>query len=140
MTTIFMTAPFRRFELGNHARLTMAGYPRLAQGVRSLVTDILKEVGVTENDINGLLAKIPAEAAGPYRAQLEDCKKKGLTTAEGAACAYALYQAIKEGKPVTPTTLPPPVVQQPSSFPVVPVLIGLAATGGLIYYLTKKKK
>jgi len=140
MTTIFMTAPFRRFELGNHARLTPAGYPRMGQNFRSVVTDVLKDVGITENDINGLLDKIPSEAAGPYRAQLDDCKKKGLTTAEGAACAYALYQAIKEGRPVTPTTLPRPVVQQPSSFPVVPVLLGLAATGGLIYYLTQKKK
>lgn len=138
MTTIFMTAPFRRFALGDHARLTLAGAPRIGQGFRTVVTDILKDVGITESDVNDLLNKIPAEAAGPYRAQLEECKKKGLTTAEGAACAYALYQAIREGKPVTPV-LPPPMVQQPSSFPVVPVMIGLAATGALVYFLTRKK-
>ena len=140
MTTIFMTAPFRRFELGDHARLTPAGYPRMGQGFRSIVSDVLKDVGVTESDINGLINKLPSDAAGPYKAQLDDCKKKGLTTAEGAACAYALYEAIKSGKPVTPTMAPPVMVQQPSTFPVVPVVLGLAAVGGLVYYLTQVKK
>jgi hypothetical protein len=138
MTTIFMTAPFRRFALGDHAFLTPSGHPRMAQGFRSLVSDVLKDVGVTEADINNLINKLPSDAAGPYKAQLDDCKRKGLTTAEGAACAYALYQAIREGKPVTSGMPAPMVVQQPSSFPIVPVVLGVAATGALIYFLTKK--
>jgi hypothetical protein len=136
MTTIFMTAPFRRFDLGNHVRVTPAGYPRLGQTARSVVTNILEEIGITEADISDLLNKIPAEAAGPYRAQFEDCKKKGLTTSEGAACAYALYQAIKAGTPVTPA-VPAPAAQQASTFPIIPVVLAVAATGALVYFITR---
>lgn len=144
MTTIFTAAAFRRFDLGSHARLTPAGHPRMAQMMPgrqydfSVISDILKDVGVSESEITDLLNKIPSDAAGPYRAQLEDCKRKGLTTAEGAQCAIALYEAIKSGKPVTPMVAPPPMVQQPSSFPVVPVVLAVGAAGALIYFLTKK--
>lgn len=140
MKTLFTNAPFARYQLGWDPA------PDLGQQVSpetryvySVIGDILKEVGISESDINDLINKIPPESAGPYRAKLEECKKKGLTTAEGAACAYQLYKEIKEGKPEPAAPkLPPPA--PPSSFPVVPVMLGLAAAGGLVYFLATRGK
>lgn len=139
MKTLFVNAPFSRQELG---WAPPGGAPALGQSWRrreeaySIIGDVLSEVGVSEKEINDLLDKIPPSAAGPYRTKFEECKKLGLTTTEGALCAYQLYKEIKAGVPEAPKPVIPP--SQPSSFPIVPVAIGVVAAGALVYFLSKK--
>jgi hypothetical protein len=145
MKTIFMNAPFTRHEMGWAPRVWTPQVPERRwlgqswhqrEAAYSVIGDVLSEIGVSEKDINDLLDKIPPTAAGPYRAKFEECKKKGLTTSEGAICAYQLYKEIKAGTPEAPKpVIPPPA---PSSFPIIPVAIGVVVAGGLVYFLAKK--
>lgn len=143
MRTLFVNAPFAKHRLG----WDPAGPPALSQAATeqqyafSVIGEILRDVGISESDINSLLNKIPPETAGPYRAKFEECKKMGVTTTQGAACVVQLYREIKEAKPeaARPPSAPRPAAA-PSAFPVVPVLIGVAAAGGLVYFLATRGK
>lgn len=114
----------------------LLGQPRDTEYDFNIVQDILKELGISEKEISDLINKLPAEAAGPYRSQLEACKKLGLTTSAGAQCAYTLFKLMKSGAPAPETLpiVPPP----PSSFPILPVAIGVVLAGGLIWYLVSR--
>lgn len=117
---------------------------RLGQGVTpesafNIVGDILETVGISEDDINKLFDKIPSSSVGPYKAKLEACKAKGVASAEGAACLYALYQEMKAAADAPQAPVPPPPPAQPSTFPVVPVAIGGLVLAGLVVYLATRK-
>lgn len=133
MNTIFSFAPFKRFDLGSHARLMAGVAPYLGQGV---VSNLLKDIGLPR-DIEGLIENLPEEEKSFNRAKWEECKKKGLTTVDGAACALAVIEDIKAGK--TSHTLPPQTGTGTSNFPVVPVVLGLAVAGGAVWYFSSRK-
>jgi hypothetical protein len=99
--------------------------------------DILHSVGVSEEDIEKLLAKIPADAMPQYRAKFDECKAKGLTSPEGAACLYRLYQELRNGDESAPPPATPPAPPK-SQFPIVPVAIGAVILAGVgIYFAVK---
>lgn len=111
---------------GNFAPRTLSGP----------LQDILQDVGVSEADIESLLAKLPVDAIPQYRDQLNECKAKGLTNPEGIACLYRLYQDIRNRKDSTPIPATPPAPK--STFPIVPVAIGAVILAGVgIYFAVK---
>ena len=136
MNTIYSFAPFRRFNLGVHARATSGNGIQLGQNVFS---QLLKDVGLPR-DIESLITNLPEEEKSFNRQRWDECKAMGLTTSKGAACALAVIADIKAGKTSPTTATAMPAYQQPSSFPVLPVLLGLAAAGGLVWYLSSRAK
>ena len=103
----------------------------------NVVTDVLNDFGVSESDIAALIDKMPSGSVAEYRARLKECKEKGITSGEGMACLYRLYQDIKSKDNET-KIVPPAPAPKPASFPIVPVAIGaavLAAVG--IYFAVK---
>jgi hypothetical protein len=133
MHTIYAFAPFRRFSLGSHALLSGGTGARLGQ---SLISNLLKDIGIPSG-IDQLIRDLPAEQQSFNQQRWNECKDMGLTTAKGAACALAVIEDIKAGKTTPPTVAPPSAA---SSFPVVPVLLGLAAAGGLVWFLSSRGK
>lgn len=115
----------------------LLGQRRETQYDFNVIQDALKDIGISESEINDLINKLPSDAAGPYRQQLEECKKLGLTTGPGARCAYELFQLMKSGAPA-PSKLPMPATPSASSFPFVPVAIGVLLAGGLIWFLVSR--
>lgn len=136
MNTIYAFAPFRRFNLGVHARAASGSGFQLGQNVFS---QLLHDIGLPR-DIENIIANLPEEEKSFNRKRWEECKDMGLTTSKGAACALAVIADIKAGKTSPTTATPLPSYQQPSSFPVLPVVLGLAAAGGLVWYLTSRAK
>lgn len=139
MKTMFSAAPFGKFELGWSA---LGQMPRAPQAVFGTFTDILSKIGISEEEINALLAKVPSELLGTYQKKLDECKAKGVTTAEGAACLYALYQEIKQAgekkpEPTAPATAAPPKAA-PSEFPWIPVGIAALVVGGIVVYFAAR--
>lgn len=105
----------------------------------SVVGDILEAIGVSEDDINDLLAKVPKETLGAYQKRFEECRAMGVTTAKGAACMYDLYQDMKkdvDGKPAAPP--PPPPRPPEAGFPILPVAIGGLAAAALVVFLATR--
>ena len=137
MKTIFSATPFAKFEIGWSA---LAQAPRAAQTAFNIMADILGQFGVTEEEVNKLLGKIPSELLGQYQKRLDDCKAKGVTTAEGAACLYKLYQDLKDAgeKPAAPAAAAPAPKPPPSEFPWIPVGIAAVVVGGIVVYFATK--
>jgi hypothetical protein len=130
MSAIFQPAPFRRFDLGSHIRLG-----------QNIFSSLLQDVGISDASFTSLVKDLPAELQDANRQKWDECKKMGLKTIKGAECAAALFASLKSGGASTaPTGVPVLQQQTPSSFPIIPVLIGLAAAGGLVYYLVTKGK
>jgi hypothetical protein len=112
---------------------------RLSQATAfNVVTDIFGKIGISEEQINELIGKVPSALAEGYRQRLQECRDKGITTGEGAACLYRLYQDIKSGESRTTTPAPTYVPQQPAAFPVVPVAIGAVVLAGIGLYFALK--
>lgn len=131
MNAIFQPAPFRRFDLGSHVRLG-----------QNIFSSLLQDVGISDASFSSLIKDLPAELQDANKAKWAECKKDGLKTVKGAECAAALIASLKSGGTAAAAPTGVPVLQQqtPSSFPIVPVLIGLVAAGGLVYYLVTKGK
>lgn len=115
---------------------------RLSQATAfSVVTDFLEKIGISEEQIDELIGKAPSAAlAEEYRERLQECRDKGITTGEGAACLYRLYQDITAGDGGA-AAQPPPAVsvpKQPTPFPIVPVAIGAVVLAGIGLYFALK--
>lgn len=134
MRTIFSGESFGQ-QTFTPFRLAQAGAP---QSAFSVFGEILNTIGISEQEVTDLLDKIPKEAVGQYQQRLDDCKAKGVTTTEGAACIYKLYVDMQAAadKPPAPVVVPPPPA---SSFPVVPVAIGGLLLAGLVVFLATRK-
>jgi hypothetical protein len=133
MNTIYSFAPFKRFDLGTHARVALGGGPRLGQNVFS---NLLKDIGLPA-DIENLIANLPEAEKSFNRDKWNECKDLGLTTTKGAACALAVIRDINTKRQANGAVVAPPPAS--STFPVVPVMLGLAAAGGLVWYLSSRK-
>lgn len=122
----------------NHVFKTEFAPRRLSQAsVFNVFTDIMSEFGVTEADVSALIDKMPSGSVEEYRTRLKECREKGLTSGEGMACLYRLYQDVKDKEKSTQIapTAPPP---KQSEFPIVPVAIGVAVLAGVgIYFAVK---
>ena len=131
MSAIFQPAPFRRFDLGSHVRLG-----------QNIFSSLLQDVGISDASFGSLIKDLPQELQAANKQKWDECKKMGLKTVKGAECAAALIASIKSGGTTAAAPTGVPVLQQqtPSSFPIVPVLIGLVAAGGLVYFLVTKGK
>lgn len=135
MKSIFDNAPYGRYDMHRYGYPAMhptAGISkRMGQGV---ISDVLQALGISEGDVTGLLNALPLEKQGAYKIALDECKAKGVTTVAGAKCLYDLYQQIKddvEGNKDNPTTTPV-VAPASSSFPIIPVAIGVVGLGLII--------
>jgi hypothetical protein len=140
MKSYFSATPFGKFDLSRESWKPAAGRSMGAspQYDFSILSDILAPLGVKESDVTSLIGKLPAEMTPEYRKRLEDCRAEGLTTSKGAACLLVLYNDMKKAAAAAPVPLPPP---QPSTFPVVPVLIvGIAAAGLAWFFMRDSKK
>ncbi len=105
----------------------------------SLGQDITDIQGMTSG-IEGYLKQLPPDVLGVYNARYQACMAQvsagGLAdTALGAKCLYDLYKDLK--KLVENGPPKPLVVQAPAAFPVIPVLVGVAGLGVLVWGLTK---
>lgn len=132
MRSLFSSAPFTRFDLGNHV---LSLKPQLGFSFK----DIISQAGFDESDIRKI--QDPA-AREEFKAALERCKSKGLETTQGIVCMAELsakvYAKLQEQDKMPLTPIQP--VQQPSSFPIVPVMIAALAAGGLVWFLATKGK
>lgn len=135
MNTIFAFAPFRRFDLGTHARVGASMGQALGQDV---VGNLLRDIGVSQG-IENFIRDLPEAEKNFNRKRWEECKDMGLTTTKGAACALRVINDLREGRTKPDTVVTPPPAA-PSSFPLVPVALGLAAAGGLVWYLASQGK
>lgn len=133
MRTIFSSESFGRQAF---VPFRLAQAPQ--QTAFNVFGELLSAVGISEDDLNKLLEKIPSNLVGQYQAKLDACKAKGAATPEGAACLYALYQEMKAAGD-KPATAPPPPPAPASTFPVVPVAIGGLLLAGLVVFLATRK-
>lgn len=133
MRSMFVNASFSRYDLGRHALGGGIGLPMLRLGQQSAyaVSDYVQKI---ENVAN-------ADTKAKLKADLEDCKTKS-GTAEIVCYAKLAADVYAAGGSSTPTpTIAPPILQpQPSSFPVIPVLIATLGAGALIYFLVSRGK
>lgn len=160
MRTIYTAAPFLREDLsplGSIARSAAAGVdaPRAFQALRAspfptqvrlgqapaddsgggLLQDLENLIKSLGSDLDGVIAKLPVESAGPFRARRDECLTK--SGYQKYKCLYDLLQDIRkalEGEPigVTPVVKPPPAA---STFPWLWVGVGGAAVLGLVITL-----
>lgn len=133
MRSMFVNAAFSRYDLGRHALGGGIGLPRLRLGQQAAysVTDYVQRIeGVADSATRDKL-----------KAEYQDCQTKS-GTAEivcYAKLAADIYAAGSSGS--SPATLPPPIPQaQPSSFPLIPVLVATLGAAALIYFLVSRGK
>jgi hypothetical protein len=133
MRSFFSSAQFSRFDLGNHV---LSQRP-MELGVTNPLKDILSTIGLDASDIQKIQdPTVRAQFKDSYdRCSEMDTAKKVACLAELGAKVYAKLQEESK-QPYVPMQ---PVVQ-PSTFPWIPVTIGLAAAGGLVYFLATKGK
>lgn len=109
------------------------------------VTNIFGDPNTLLKAISDLLGKIPPEVAGKHQPELDRCKallaKGGADAVEGFTCLRNLYKLISDEAgtlPTTPTTPYTPPAPATSSFPWIPVAVGVGALGLLIFAFTRK--
>lgn len=133
MKTMFVAASFDRPR-------AYAPPPSLSQASGS-AGDLLD----VSKDIESLLKQVPPEALGAYQTEYKRCQdlldKGGLVgLASGGKCLYDLYAKLKDvikGKvPAKPGALP---MSPQSSFPTIPVLIGVLGGVALIWGVSRNK-
>lgn len=116
--------------LGRH---TPAPAPR-PMGLRSapqrmgdIFDDMKAQVDGLQKDLDDLLAKVPVEAAGPFKIRRDACL--ALDSIAKYKCLYDLYADIKKALNNTaPTTYPAPV---PAPAEIPWMWIGFAGAGAL---------
>ena len=135
MRSMFMSAQFSRFDLGRH----VLSQPVTVAPQSAYALDFLKSVGLDPSDIEKI--QDPTVRAA-FKADYQRCVEKGLDSLTGIACLAELgakvYAKLNEQKAAPPIQYQP--VQPASEFPWIPVLIGLVAAGGLVYFLATKGK
>lgn len=133
MRSVFVSAPFTRFDLGTHI---LAGRPQMGFSFK----DLLPGVGLTPGDIDKI--QDPAVRAD-FKTAYERCQGFGLDSAKGIAClaelAAKVYAKLESqgNAPLTPIA---PVQQPASSLPIIPIAIAVLAAGGLVWFLATKGK
>jgi len=128
MRSMFVNAPFSRYDLGREALRGGAGLPPIRLGSNA---DILKDItNVTD-----------AESRAKLKAKYEECdKKSGLDQIVCfASLAANVYKESQTSSLPAPTVMPT-TPAQPSTFPIVPVLLATIGAGALIYFLVAKGK
>jgi hypothetical protein len=134
MRSLFVNAPFSKFDLGHHVLVGGLGLPkrRLGQESAYALDDYLQKIGnVTDKETREKLKK-----------KYDEClEKDGIAEATCyVALTAELYAASKQESSKPPTTLPVAPPQAASSFPIVPVAIASVAALGLIWFLVSKGK
>lgn len=138
MNSLFVSAPFVRFDLGRHVVTRDIGLPKVSLGQP-------QQMAFSLEDYVSDIAKVNDSATRDrLKAKYEECKAKDLTSTEGVTCIAALaadiYVVLKNqgGTSAPAPVLPPPT--PPSEFPIVPVALAVLGAGALIYFLAKKGK
>lgn len=139
MRSMFVSAPFSRYDLGRHALSRGLGFSRPGLGQNQATVFALEDY----------LAKIEniadKETRDLLKANYEDCKKKDLESAAGIACLVSLgtdvYAALRnqdEAVPRPPVMAPPPAPA--SSIPIIPIALAALGAGALIWFLATRGK
>jgi hypothetical protein len=124
---MFQASYFGRHKLGSYALEPMLGQS-------------MADIPGLQSGIETLLAQLPPELLGTYSAKYRTCKAQVgapdlVSQVAGLKCLYDLYteldNIVKHGVPARP------VVASPSSDFTIPVLVGVAGLGVMIYALTR---
>lgn len=134
MNTLFSLAPFRRFDLGSHARLSLGGSPRLGQ---DFIEQISTAIGLP-NEVEDFIRNLPEAEKNFNRERWKECQEI-KDDIKRAACSLRVLNDLRAGK-TKPEQVTPLPSAAPSTFPILPVAIGLAAAGGLVWYLASRGK
>lgn len=96
-------------------------------------------------DLPDLIAELPEELAKSFTERLDECFSllSAGEIAQAASCGQKLYneiQAARKGETQTEpiSTTPPQTQETANGFPWIPVAIGVAGVGILIFILRKK--
>jgi hypothetical protein len=128
MRSMFVSAPFTRYDLGRQALSGGQGLPRVQLGISA---DYLKDIANVSD----------ADSRAKLKAQYDDCNGKSGTSQ--IVCFASLAASIyKESQNSAPTSALTPVLPPPpaSSFPVIPVLVATLGAGALIWFLVSRGK
>lgn len=139
MRSMFTSAPFSRYDLGNHVLGRGLGLPRLALGqVPAQSAYALEDYA---ERIEGLTE---GETKTKLRAQYKECLEKDGTSqiACFAVLGAQVYQAVKDegdssSAPRLPIAPPRPV---DSGIPYLPIGLAVLGAGALIYFLATQGK
>lgn len=128
MRSMFVNAPFSRYDLGRQVLGSGAGLPRLRLGFSS---DYLKDI---ENVSD-------ADSRAKLKAKYEECQGKSGTSEIVcyASLATDIYRESQNSSPTPALKLVVPP-QQPSSFPIIPVMVATLGAGALIWFLVSRGK
>lgn len=134
MRSMFVSAPFSRFDLGRYAFRGGMGLPRVGLGQASAyaLEDYFQKIeNITDKETRDKL-----------KTKLKECQDKEGTAQ--AICFVSLandiYQASRRDSS-TPVPLPAVVPQSKvSSFPILPVAVATLAAAGLIWFLVSRGK
>lgn len=140
MKSMFQVSPFGSPRFGGYS--PALGQVRLAQGgpVAPLPDD-QPEISAITGGIEGLLKQLPAEALGTYNAKYQACQTQltnggAVGMVAGGKCLVDLYKEIQNFiKNGPPKALPP--APAATGDLVLPIVIGLAGLGVLIWGLSK---
>ncbi len=128
MNSIFQASYFGRHKLGSYALEPMLGQS-------------MADIPGLQSGIETLLAQLPPQLLGTYSAKYQTCKAQVgapdlVSQVVGLKCLYQLYTELdgimKHGVPAQPV-IP---VSQSSDF-TIPVLVGVAGLGVMIYAITR---
>jgi len=138
MRTLFSDDIFgsRGFAPFNLAQATT----RTPETAYSIFDDIFGLIGLSEDDFNALLNKVPEEDMGVYRDRFRKCKELKPTSTESISCFRKLYKDIKEASDAVEAAATRPGATRPpeAGFPILPVGIGVLAATGLIVLLATR--
>ena len=165
MRSIFVQAPFGRYDLGGQAGPAWGRPVALAGGraayslIRGDLTappdlsghGALGQIVTDQSDISGLdkliedgLKDVPNELVGSFQDKKKQCQdlldKGGVVgLAAGGKCLYDLYEEIKKAMkhPPAPKAAPPPQAPAAQPFPVVPVIMAVVGGAALVFGITK---
>lgn len=116
------------------------GSARMGDDLTDAAKSVFEALGSTFAEI---VKDVPPEVAGVYKDRLKVCQAMVATNPNTGSyvaatqCLRDLYRDIENKKGTVPTALPMPM-QQPSSFPIVPVALAGVAVVALVYAFTRK--
>jgi hypothetical protein len=128
VNSMFHASYFGRHQLGSYAYEPMLGQS-------------MADIPGLQSGIEALLAQLPPQLLGTYSAQYQTCKTQVSdssigTQLVGLKCLYDLYTTldniVKHGVPGQPI-----VPVKPASDITIPVLVGIAGLGVMIYAVTR---
>lgn len=121
-----------------------AGRPAASRArMGDIFEDIQKELGPLTSELDALIAKIPVETAGPFKARRDECLAKSSTFSK-YKCLYDLFRDVKNaleegGAPTGTQYVPPPPPPQESQIPWLWIGMGAGALAlvGVLAFATK---